>query len=199
MISPSVPKVFPTSGTAIRIAVEEMGARKAQYEMIEMIVILRAGEKRLYCSEFSSSDSSVTWGRSWLVRLLGTCTSVLGVPGGSPYSDRGLCASSGGSCVMEEFLEHPSSAVPEGFCFDLEPKTLSIVLGQSEKMEERETRREEKRRQKGLFLGDSGWKRSLSGMFGVLRDCRSQEERKILSFNRPIHETNVNSRIIQRK
>lgn len=170
MISPSVPKVFPTSGTAIRIAVEEMGARKAQYEMIEIIVILRAGEKRLYCSEFSSSDSSVTWGRSWLVRLLGTCTRVLGVPGGSPYSDRGLCASSGGSCVMEEFLEHPSSAVPEGFCFDLEPKTLSIVLGQSEKREEGETRREEKReRQKTCFWMTVDGKDVSSGMFGVLK------------------------------
>lgn len=33
-----------------------------------------------------------------------------------------------------------------------------------------------------------------------LRDCRNQEERKIfLSFNRPIHETNVNSRIVHKK
>ena len=136
MISPLVPNVFPTSGTAIRIAVEEMGARNAQYEIIETMDILRAGENRWYC--FSSvSSSSATAGRSWLVKLLGTCTRVLGVPGGSPYSEWGLWASSGGNCVVEEFLEHPSSASRLAFCFEFEVNRLNIVLGQFEKKKEK--------------------------------------------------------------
>ena len=128
MISSFVPNVFPTSGTAIRIAVEEMGARNAQYEMMVTIEILRHGENRLYCFRFASS-TSLNGGNCWFAMLLGYCTRVLGVPGGSsPNSDRGLWASSGGNCVVEEFLEHPSSANRLGFCcFDFNPRASNIV------------------------------------------------------------------------
>ena len=100
--------------------------------MIVTIEILRHGENRLYCSE-AASFTSQTGGNSELVTWLGYCTRVLGVPGGSPYSERGLWASSGGNCVVEEFLDEPSSANPLGSCFCFEPKSLSIVQDQEGK------------------------------------------------------------------
>jgi hypothetical protein len=68
IMSPAVPNVVASSGTAVRIAVEEMGVRKAQYVRIATMAIFRDGENRRYCSASSSSYSSVSVELSWFTR-----------------------------------------------------------------------------------------------------------------------------------
>lgn len=55
MMSDVVSYVFASSGTAAKMAVDDMGARNAQYESIETMTAFRAGEKRSYCAASFSS------------------------------------------------------------------------------------------------------------------------------------------------